>query len=51
MNIDTYDRTDKYEDQGRKIYDRTDTNTQVIIMIWVGGINDAGVYQLSLFLC
>lgn len=38
MNIDTYDRDDKYEVPGLNITDRDDT--QVILMIWVGDIND-----------
>jgi len=39
MNIDTYYRDDKYEVPGINITDRDDTD--LILMIWVGDINDA----------
>jgi len=47
VNIDTYDRDDKYEVPGLNITDRDDT--QLILMIWVGDINDAMCTNLVSF--
>lgn len=47
MNIDTYDRDDKYEVPGLNTTDRDDT--QLILMIWVGDINDAMCTNLVSF--